>query len=88
MFLDVVSVAQLSDTGCMKTQNTSAPARRQPLMGRPIHSSQQTRIAENADEFGNTRRILQTSALQMTWVSGELCIACRVTCVEMAKAAR
>lgn len=73
--------------GCMKTQNTSATARRPQLLGRLIHSSQQTRIAENVDADGNSRRVLQTSALQMTWVSGELCIACRVSSVDLAKAA-
>lgn len=55
----------------MKTQNTSATARRPQLLGRLIHSSQQTRIAENVDADGKTTRTLQTSKLVIHWLYGE-----------------
>ena len=70
----------------MKTQNTSATTRRQPLMGRPLHHSQQTRIAENVGADGKTTRMLQTSKLELNWCHGELLIRFTGSVVALAKA--
>ncbi|MFA9286967.1 hypothetical protein ACCQ08_19420 [Comamonas sp. SY3] len=70
----------------MKTQSTSATARRQPLMGALVHMSQQTRIAENVDADGKTTRMLQTSKLEIHWLYGEPVIRFQSSKVALEKA--
>ncbi|ULR87203.1 hypothetical protein [Comamonas sp. B21-038] len=69
----------------MKMQNTSATARRQPLLGKQVHSSTQTRFAQNVDASGHSTRTLQTSCLELNWVSGELLIRFSGSTIELAK---
>jgi len=70
----------------MKTQNTSATARRQPLLGAPIHESQRTTLSTNVDANGKTKRLLQTSKLELNWCHGELLIRFTGSAVALAKA--
>ncbi|MCD2164893.1 hypothetical protein [Comamonas koreensis] len=70
----------------MKTQNTSATARHQPLMGALVHMSQQTRIAENVGADGKSACMLQTSKLELNWCHGELLIRFTGSAVTLAKA--
>jgi len=70
----------------MKTQNTSATVRRQPLLGAQIHESQRTSLSTNVDANGKTRRLLQTSKLELNWCHGELLIRFTGSAVALVKA--
>ncbi|MFA9288155.1 hypothetical protein ACCQ08_25520 [Comamonas sp. SY3] len=70
----------------MKTQNTSATTRRPQLLGKQIHNSMRTSVTTNVDADGRTTRTLQTSCLEVNWISGEAVIRFTGSRVEMAKA--